>query len=124
MKSFLKKGLTSAGAFALPFLALAQDGAITSATSFDTLFDYIAGFLNNATGLIVAIAFVLFIFGLLKYIRSAGDEKSRGEAKNIMVYGIIIMFLMISVWGFVKVLNNAFFGGTTQNIIDTPTISI
>ena len=53
--------------------------------------------------IIVPLAFTLavlfFFWGMAKYIQSAGDEKAEG--KKMMVWGVVALFVMSSVWGLV-----------------------
>ena len=64
--------------------------------------------LNPLVILFVALAVFYFLWGVLKYIQSAGDEKSRKEGISMMTYGIIALFVMTAVWGLVNVLTNTF----------------
>jgi len=50
--------------------------------------------------IIFALAILLFLWGVLKYGLSRDDE-SRKESIAIIINGIIIIFVMVSVWGFV-----------------------
>lgn len=60
--------------------------------------------------LLFGVAFVVFIWGIIQYvIGSRGDQKKLDQGKQIMVWGIIGLFVMASAWGIVKVLCN-FFG--------------
>ncbi len=54
--------------------------------------------------LFIALAIVYLLAGMLKYIRKGDDEKERQAGRDMMVYGIIALFVMISVWGFVGIL--------------------
>lgn len=49
--------------------------------------------------LVFTVAVLLFFWGMAKYIRSSGDEKQEG--RKIMVWGVIALFVMSSVWGLV-----------------------
>jgi hypothetical protein len=42
--------------------------------------------------LILALAVVYFIAGLVKYVKSAGDEDSRREAVTMIMYGVMVDF--------------------------------
>lgn len=63
-------------------------------------------------GLLIPMAFGLailyFFFGVAKYISSAGDPKKADEGKSIMIYGIIAIAVMASVWGIVGYLQQTF----------------
>ena len=56
----------------------------------------------------VGIALLGFFWGLAMFIFSAGagDEGKRAEARSIMIYGVIALFVMVSVWGLVGFLGN------------------
>ena len=58
--------------------------------------------------LLVLLSVVVFIFGVVKYIGNAGDSKNREEGRNFMIYGIVALFVMVSVWGFVSILQGTF----------------
>ena len=53
---------------------------------------------------IVGIAVVYFLWGGYKFIQSAGDAKGREEGKKRLMYGLIGLAVMVSVWGLVKIL--------------------
>lgn len=63
---------------------------------------------NNLVILFFALAVVFFLYGILKYIYSADNEDSRKASRQIMIYGIIGLFVMVSFWGFVNILLNTF----------------
>jgi len=66
--------------------------------------------LNPLIGVLISLALVIFFIGVIKYIRVAGEE-DKNDAKKIMWWGIIALFVMISVWGLVQILINTFFPG-------------
>lgn len=51
---------------------------------------------------IIAYALLLFAWGVYRYIAHAGDEKSAAEGSKMMSYGVIILFVMVSVWALVS----------------------
>jgi len=62
--------------------------------------------------LIVALAVVWFAWNIFKYV-IASNEEDKGNAKQNMVWGIIAIFVMVSIWGLVAILQITFFGGRT-----------
>jgi hypothetical protein len=76
--------------------------------------------LNPAVQVLIAVAVVLFLFGIVKYITSGDDEAKRKEAKNYIIYGIVGLFVMVSVWGLVGILTGTF--GTNQGVPDIPNL--
>jgi hypothetical protein len=58
------------------------------------------------TGTLIPLAFALcllyFFWGVAKYIRSgAGGANAAKEGKQVMVYGIIGLFVAFSIWGII-----------------------
>lgn len=47
-----------------------------------------------------ALALLFFFYGLADFIRTA-SEKTKEEGKNRMKWGIIALFVMISIWGII-----------------------
>lgn len=72
------------------------------------LFGIVIGILDQVVILLIALAVVFFIYGIVKFIKSADEEEGREKGKNIMFYGIIGLFVMVSVWGIVNILINTF----------------
>lgn len=75
------------------------------------IYKIISDVLRPTVSLLVALAVVFFLVGVVKFMFSVGDETKRKEGKNMMIYGVIGLFVMISVWGLVGLLTNTFFGG-------------
>lgn len=54
---------------------------------------------------IFAFAFAAFIWGVVKYFFINGDsETSREEGKKFVLWGILGMVVLLSVWGFVNIM--------------------
>jgi hypothetical protein len=92
----------------LVFLCLLFPG-ITAAQTATTLFDLIgigAEIVRRLIPLAVALGLVVFLWGMLRFIYAAGNEQAIAAGRSLMVWGIITLFVMVSVWGLVALLNN------------------
>lgn len=71
---------------------------------------YVTCILNNSViPLIFAIAFVAFIWGAVQFlVIGAGDETKRTKGKQLMIWGIIGLVVMLGVWGIVKIVGGTF----------------
>jgi len=67
----------------------------------DSALDKIDTIFGAIVPILLTLALIYFMWGLVKYIMSAGDEKARGDGKYMMIWGIIALFVMVSVWGLV-----------------------
>ena len=65
--------------------------------------------LNPAIYLLFAAATIMFVWGIIQYIAASGSPMAAQKGKNIMLGGIIGLFVMASAYGIVKILCN-FFG--------------
>ncbi len=65
---------------------------------------------------LVALALALFLWGCVQFIMSAGDEKVRGEGKQKMMWGIVGLFVIVSVWGLVALISEITDIGPTNTI--------
>ncbi len=95
----------------VPYAASAQ--ALQPVSNFVRAVNSIVGTLIP---LLMAIALVVFFWGLIKYISNSG--KGYQEGKNIMIAGLASLFVMVSVWGIVNLAQSAL--GINQN----PTVTI
>ncbi len=87
----------------LPAFLFAQDFG-----SVDGALDTVTDFINRLIPFVIGLAVLFFIWGLIKYITAGGDEGSRKEAINTIIWGIVVLFVMVSVWGLVNILVNTF----------------
>ncbi len=72
----------------------------------------IGGMITPVITLIVSGAVVVFLWGIFKFIKSEGKEKEAG--RDMMVWGIVGIFVMVSVWGLVNILRGTFNLDNTQ----------
>lgn len=59
-----------------------------------------------------AVAFLIFVWGIARFIKSAGSEKEIKDSKNIIIWGIVGLFILITIWGIIAFLQSELgFGG-------------
>ena len=112
-KIILSSGTTVALIALTPLVASAQD--LSRVTSL------LSALVNYAIGLAVGVAVLAFFYGLIKYMYSSKGGEDAKKNYQIMVYGVIAIFVMLSVFGIVKLLQNTF-GVGSQTQIPPPSI--
>ena len=100
MKKIIKKVLPF-GLLAMPFFA----GAVSNVNDVFALAESILG---KLAPMLVAVAVVILLIAILGYIKAGGDEEKKKTYKDLMIYGIIGLFVMVSVWGLVAILSGTF----------------
>jgi len=83
----------------------------------------IGSIVNTLLPIVVAIALLGFFWGLAKFIFAAGDESKKEEGKRVMVWGVIALFVMVSVWGLVFFIGNAVGIGQGQGLGQVPGVA-
>lgn len=76
--------------------------------------------LNVIIPIVITVAVIIFIVGVVKYV-TASDEEKQAEARKLMISGIIGLFVIVSIWGLVRVLQNTF-GVNSETIPGTPCV--
>ena len=87
----------------LPGTAFAQGPPIPAAalTFVGNISRYI---LNPLIALLFGLATAYFIYGVLLYIWNPDNEEARETGRRSMVWGVIGMFVMVSVFGIMRLL--------------------
>ncbi len=110
-------------AFAIPAIASAQ--ALSPITNVNNLSTRLLGIGNIFTYILVAIAVIYIVWNVVQYfIKPNGDDR-KAAGMNIL-WGIVGLFIIVSIWGLVNVLTNTFkttptdqaipnLGNSTQN---------
>ncbi len=95
--------------FALPFVASAQGDLQGTIGTVQNL-------LSLIPTIIITIAVITFMWGIIQYI-TAKDEAKQKEARSVMLYGIIVIVVMVSIWGIVALVQSTFniSGGSAQS---------
>lgn len=64
--------------------------------------------INPLIGLLFALALVMFFYGGAEFILRAGEDEGRETGKQHMLWGVIGMFIMASVFGILRVVASTF----------------
>jgi hypothetical protein len=88
----------------LPVFAFAQ---ITGGPTAFTVLSRIQQILNLVIPILITLGVIYFIWGVIKYV-TAKDEDAQKEARSTMIYGIIGLFVIVSIWGLVDLLGRTF----------------
>lgn len=108
-KSFLTP-LTVALLSLMPLVTRAAEACPTSPGNLKELICSAMELVNPVIALLTGLAVVFFVWNVLRFIMSAGDEKGRATAKNGIIYGVIGLFVLFSFWGLVELLRASVFG--------------
>ncbi len=101
----MKKIISLAILYAIPSLVLAQTGGLQNVQSLTT---GLGGIVKTLMPIAFSMVFVVFFWGVAMYVVKAGDEEAQKKAKSIMIYGVIGIAIVASIWGIVGFLQSSF----------------
>jgi hypothetical protein len=106
----MKKVLVLGLAFtpALAFAQVIQEQSLTGVVKF------VRSTMDTATVLILAAAVVFFLWGVFQFVMSAGNDEERTKGRDHIIYGLVGIAVMVSVWGLVKFLTTTFGTSSTS----------
>jgi membrane protein DedA with SNARE-associated domain len=70
---------------------------------------------------LIGIALLVFIWGVIVFIAKSGDDKAHEEGRRKMLWGVIILFVIISMWGLVRLIQVLV--GVREGAVDSPYIN-
>ena len=104
---YLHRYIMPALVIALPAITLAQ-----STNSFQSLANTIAKILNAGALLLITGAIAVFFYNIVgDVIRMQQGHDVGADLRKTVMVGIGIIFVMVSIWGIIQLLQNSLFGG-------------
>jgi hypothetical protein len=104
----------------LPYIAAAQSSVVQSVTQQATSFPQTSmnlttfvglfyRYINATTPVLAALAVACFFYGLVRYIYYAGDAKGHEFGRQAIIWGLVGLFVIFSLWGILQFLKLAVF---------------
>ena len=102
-KSALRRLFLTMLLFSAPLFSYAQTADLTY---IDDLITQLQAVVNTLVPLLIGIAVVVFIFGVIRFVTAGEDATRKEAARGLMIYGIIALFVIVSIWGLVNILQD------------------
>ena len=83
--------------FAFPVITSAQSNGLKN------LVGEAGGLIQALIPIVIGLAVLVFLWGVLRYV-IASDDAGKEQGRIFMLWGIIALFVMVSVWGLVNIL--------------------
>lgn len=97
----------------MPLVAI-MSPLFAQAAGLDEFIARLHGWVGQLIPIVFALCLLVFLWGLVMFIAKSGDETERKEGKQKMLWGIIALFVAVSIWGIVG------FIGSTIGITPLP----
>lgn len=73
-------------------------GASNSMT-FAGFIGQIIGVIDALIPLLISVAVLVFFIGLVQYISQSGDAHAHSKNKQLILWGLVALFVLLSLWG-------------------------
>jgi hypothetical protein len=88
--------------------ALALTPHLTSAATIPGIIDSFTTALGTFVPVGVALAVLVFAWGIISMMLAGMDDKSLADGRKRMIWGVVGLFVIISIWGLVALLQQLF----------------
>lgn len=78
--------------------------------NFKSLVDEIGNFIDVVVPIMVGLILLLVMVSLVRYISKAGGAGNLGEERKTIAWGMLALFVVLSLWGILRVFKNVFIG--------------
>lgn len=97
---------------------------ITCGGGINNLTDFINYFtctlMNAVVPLLMALAVASFVYGIIQFFLNPENEEKKKAGKSYMMWGLITLFVMVSIWGLVGILSSSFIPGSKPLLPSLP----
>jgi hypothetical protein len=83
--------------------------ALAAPKTFSELANTVVSILDSATGLLIVAGLVIYFYGISRNVLKMKDEGGQ-KMWNYVVWGVGVLFLMVSIWGILALIQNTLFG--------------
>ncbi|MEK7128814.1 MAG: hypothetical protein AAB858_00520 [Patescibacteria group bacterium] len=105
----MKKAIVISGALAMPFVVSAQQ-IVVILSRFRQILDLLIP-------IFITLAVLFFFWGLIMYIKAGGGTEQKDTGKFYMIWAVIALFVMVSIFGIIGLIGNTFDIRQGQTII-------
>lgn len=95
--------------------ALAPAVALASVSSgIVNILSLISNIIGMLVPILIGLGLVYFLWGVVMYVIAGSDDK-KDAAKNVMLWGLLGLFVMVGVWGIINLVGDTVFQGVSTS---------
>lgn len=99
--------LTIASVLLLPAVAFAS-----APGTFAGLVNMLVSYLNFGAVTLITLAIVIYFLGISRMLWKSGKGEIAGNMTTYIFWGVVAIFMMVSIWGIVALIQNTIFGNS------------
>ncbi len=74
---------------------------------------FVIGIINIIIPVLVILALVLLMYSALRYVLKAQESKGKGPERDAIVWGLLSLFVIVSVWGILRIMCTTLFNNSS-----------
>lgn len=118
MKKIIALGVCFLASFNLAHAAVSV--LTTGVTDVNRVANQLENYFNLGIELMIAASVAWIAWSAFQFVMSAGDEENRSKARSGIIYGIVGLVVMLSIWGLVGILLSSTGISTSRGNIVAP----
>lgn len=102
------------------FIAFAPSAAFAAVSNVGEAISFWVGPVTYLIGILFSVAVLVFFWGIVLFIGHAGDEEAVQKGKGFILWGMIGIFVLVSIWGIVGYFQTSLGLDTGGNLVGAP----
>ena len=86
---------------------------LSNSSSLGGVVSWVIGIINIIIPVLTILALVLVLYSGLRYILKAEESKGKGPEREAIMWGLIALFVIVSVWGILRVMCTTLFDNSS-----------
>ncbi len=83
---------------------------LSHSSSLKDLVTFVINIITLIIPVLTVLALVIFLWSGVRYIYKAEETAGKGPERDAMLWGLIALFVLFSIWGILKILSNTLLG--------------
>ncbi|NBD74157.1 hypothetical protein GVX82_03920 [Patescibacteria group bacterium] len=84
-------------------MLLLSPAVVAAQTTVQTIIGEFGGWVSTLFPLALGASLLLFAFGIARFIFEVGSDDGRRRGRALMIWGVIALFISVSLWGIVSI---------------------
>jgi len=94
---------------------------LSTGSSFKDVVTFLIGLINLTIPVLTALALLIFLWAGVRYIYKAEETAGKGPEREALLWGLIALFVIFSIWGILRILNATLLSGNEEPGLVSPT---
>ena len=108
--------------FIIPIGIFAPVLTLAAVSGVEGAIDLVIDFVSALIPFFLSLGILVFFWGIVKFIAHTDDQKAREEGKRVMIWGMVAIFVMVSLWALVGFIQGSLGLGTTGTLGASPVL--